>query len=126
MKKFVLFAFLLFKANKTNSFVCFLGESTARQSCFWFYLIFIKDVYFCKAAAYRRVVALQNNLPLLKFFPTTLQIYKYSCHSIPWFVPFQPTFMEMSFKINVAVNYYARAISNQMGYNDKEYVLKSS
>ena len=28
------------KANKTNSFVHFLGESTAGQSCFWFYLTF--------------------------------------------------------------------------------------
>ena len=38
--EFVLFAFLLFKANKSNSSVCFLGESTARQSAFWFYLTF--------------------------------------------------------------------------------------
>ena len=36
---FVLFVFLLFTANKTNS-VHFLGESTMRQSCFWFYLTF--------------------------------------------------------------------------------------
>ena len=40
--KFVLSAFLLFTANKLNSFVRFLGESTARQSCFWFYLTFSK------------------------------------------------------------------------------------
>ena len=34
-------AFLLFKANKSNSFVRFLGESTAaRQSAFRFYLTF--------------------------------------------------------------------------------------
>ena len=39
--EFVLFAFLLFTANKTNPFVRFLGESTLRQSCFWFYLTFI-------------------------------------------------------------------------------------
>ena len=32
--KFVLFAFLLFPANKSNSSVCFLGESTACQSAF--------------------------------------------------------------------------------------------
>ena len=38
--EFVLFAFLLFTANKSNSSVCFLGESTARQSAFWFYLTF--------------------------------------------------------------------------------------
>ena len=36
--KFVLFAFLLFAANKSNSTVRFLGESTARQSAFLFYL----------------------------------------------------------------------------------------
>ena len=36
--EFVLFAFLLFTANKTNSFVRFLGKSTARPNCFWFYL----------------------------------------------------------------------------------------
>ena len=32
--EFVLFAFLLFSANKSNSSDCFLGESTARQSAF--------------------------------------------------------------------------------------------
>ena len=34
--EFDLFAFLLFTANKSNSSVCFLGESTARQSAFDF------------------------------------------------------------------------------------------
>ena len=38
MSEFVLFAFLLFTANKTNSFVRFLGKSMARPNCFWFYL----------------------------------------------------------------------------------------
>ena len=38
--EFVLFAFLLFMANKSNSSFCFLGESTARQSAFRFYLTF--------------------------------------------------------------------------------------
>ena len=38
--EFFLFAFLLFTANKTNSFVHFLGESTARPNCFRFYLTF--------------------------------------------------------------------------------------
>ena len=38
--EFVLFAFLLFTANKSNSSVHFLGESTARQPAFWFYLTF--------------------------------------------------------------------------------------
>ena len=32
--EFVLFAFLLFTANKSNASVRFLGESTARQSAF--------------------------------------------------------------------------------------------
>ena len=34
MDEFDLFAFLLFTANKSNSSVCFFGESTARQSAF--------------------------------------------------------------------------------------------
>ena len=38
--EFVLFAFLLFTANKSDSSVRFLGESTARQSAFRFYLTF--------------------------------------------------------------------------------------
>ena len=38
--EFVLFAFLLFTANKSNSSIRFLGESTARQSAFRFYLTF--------------------------------------------------------------------------------------
>jgi hypothetical protein len=42
MDEFVLFALKSKKANKTNSFVYFLGESTACQSAFiWFYLTFI-------------------------------------------------------------------------------------
>ena len=40
--EFVLFAFLLFTANKSNSSVHFLRESKARQSAFWFYLTFRK------------------------------------------------------------------------------------
>ena len=38
--EFVSFAFLLFTPNKSNSFVRFLGESTARQSAFRFDLTF--------------------------------------------------------------------------------------
>ena len=34
--EFVLFAVISKQATKTNSFVCFLGESTARQSAFGF------------------------------------------------------------------------------------------
>ena len=37
--EFVLFAFLLFTANKSNSFVRFMGESTARQSAFRFWIL---------------------------------------------------------------------------------------
>ena len=40
MNEFVLFAFLLFTADESNSSVRFLGESTARQSSFRFYLTF--------------------------------------------------------------------------------------
>ena len=43
--KFVLFAYLLFTANKSNSSVHFLGESTARQSAFRFYLTFSNTLY---------------------------------------------------------------------------------
>ena len=35
-EEFVLFAFLLFTANKSNSSVHFLGDSTAHQSAFGF------------------------------------------------------------------------------------------
>ena len=45
MDEFVLFAFLLFTANKSNSSVCFLGESMARQSVLRFYLTF-SDLFF--------------------------------------------------------------------------------
>ena len=38
--EFVLFAFLLFTANKSNSSVRFLGESTVRQYAFRFNLTF--------------------------------------------------------------------------------------
>ena len=48
--EFVLFAFLLFTANKSNSSVRFLGESTARQSAFQFYLTFKK--WLCKFETY--------------------------------------------------------------------------
>ena len=40
MDKFVLFAFLLFMANKSNSSVHFLRECTAHQSAYWLYLTF--------------------------------------------------------------------------------------
>ena len=40
--EFVLFAFFLFTANKSNSSVRFLGESTARQSALQFHLTFNK------------------------------------------------------------------------------------
>ena len=40
--EFILFPFLLFMANKTNSFVQFLEESMAHPNCFLFYLTFSK------------------------------------------------------------------------------------
>ena len=49
--EFVMFAFLLFMAKKSNSFVRVFGESTARQSAFRFYLTFkgqlISKCIFC-------------------------------------------------------------------------------
>ena len=45
--EFVLFAFSLFTANKLNSSVRFLGESTARQSAFRFYLTYKKFHNIC-------------------------------------------------------------------------------
>ena len=66
--EFVLFAFLLFTANKSNSPVRFLGESTARQSAFWFYLTFtygpsVSDEY-----------ALKSGPPKFKMLPTALLV----------------------------------------------------
>ena len=43
--EFVLFAFLLFTANKSYSSVRFLGESMAPQSAFQFYLTFKGQMY---------------------------------------------------------------------------------
>ena len=42
MDEYVLFAFLLFTANKSNLSYRLLGESTARQSAFRFYLNFMQ------------------------------------------------------------------------------------
>ena len=42
--EFVLFAFSLFEVNESNSSVRFLGETTACQSAFWFYLTFKYDL----------------------------------------------------------------------------------
>ena len=42
--EFVLIAFLLFKVNKSNLSVCFLGESMAHQSAFWFFLTFSSSI----------------------------------------------------------------------------------
>ena len=64
-KEFVLFASLLFTANKTNLFFCFLGESTARQSCFWFYLTFKNP---CKG----------EQVPLFTYAPPGLQNWLFS------------------------------------------------
>ena len=50
MDEFVLFAFLLFTANKPNSSVHFMGESTDRQSAFRFYLTFNEVIFYLKKA----------------------------------------------------------------------------
>ena len=44
MDEFALFSFLLFTANKSNSSVHFLGESTACQCAFQFYLTFTNNL----------------------------------------------------------------------------------
>ena len=49
--EFVLFAFLLFTANKTNLFLPFLGESTAHPNCFWFFKkwqMFVGLMHYCQ------------------------------------------------------------------------------
>ena len=45
--EFDLFAFLVFTVNKSNSFVHSLGEYTARQSAFWFFLTFTQSLNIC-------------------------------------------------------------------------------
>ena len=44
--EFVLYALLLFPANKSNSTIHFLGESTTCQSAFRFYLTFSQELYY--------------------------------------------------------------------------------
>ena len=69
--EFVLFAFLLFTANKSNSSVCFLGESTARQSVFHLYLTFTSNKVFVT----KKSVALQYTIHnSLEIFPGFLGI----------------------------------------------------
>ena len=55
--EFVLFAFLLFTANKSNSSIRFLGESTGRQSAFWFYLTFsLKQIFLQSIGSIEKVM----------------------------------------------------------------------
>ena len=61
MDEFVLFAFLLFKANKSNSSIRFLGESTAHQSAFWFYLTF-------SWLASKNVIYVLTYVPMITYF----------------------------------------------------------
>ena len=58
-----------------------------------------KRVHFCQAAAYRQAVALQNNLPLLKF----RGLYFFNPLLWKWVI--------------------ARAVCNQERYNGSDYVL---
>ena len=64
--EFVLFAFLLFTADKTNSSVCFLGESTARQSAFRFYLTFSKSLIF---TFHYKITTTNISLPYILIIP---------------------------------------------------------
>ena len=76
--EFVLFAFLLFTANKSNSSVRFLGESTACQSAFQFYLTFRHSTGFVKASEcllYLKSFHLDEQNVLLHF---EMQLVKYS------------------------------------------------
>jgi hypothetical protein len=65
MNELVLFAFLLFTANKTNLFVLFLGEYTAHPNCFWFYQTFTKS---------QKTGGLSTETPLL-ILPTRNQVF---------------------------------------------------
>ena len=67
--EFILFAFLLFTANKSNSSVCFLGESTAHQSAFQFYLTFSNLSSIC----WGPVFLIQN--PGFKSPPVNVKFY---------------------------------------------------
>ena len=62
MDEFVLFAFLLFMANKSNLSVCFLGESTARQSAFRFYLTFSKVIAEIRSSKSNICLKCESNL----------------------------------------------------------------
>ena len=56
--EFVLFAFLLFMANKSNSSVRFLGEFMARQSAFeinW-PLALIQHIFYCVYTTYTKYI----------------------------------------------------------------------
>ena len=83
MDEFVLFAFLLFTVNKSNSSVCFLGESTACQSAFRFYLTFSRSKYlrfFCCNCTHGLTYDEKRNLMLIarsvKSFPESFFLRK--------------------------------------------------
>ena len=66
INEFVLFVVKSKKANKTNSFLRFLGESTARQSAFGFIssLVYVKK--------FRNKIPFQNSTFLLSCFENIL------------------------------------------------------
>ena len=73
--KFVLFAFLIFTANKSNSSVHFLGESMARQSAFGFYLTFSRPRQTIKQS---KLVQQRRQQALWAYFPNI-----YVIHTVP-------------------------------------------
>ena len=73
--EFVLFAFLLSTENKSNSSVCFLGESMARRSAFRFYLTFMLNFpEICNMIKLSHI----NSVILVSLFPLICPIFSCS------------------------------------------------
>ena len=70
MNEFVLYSFLLFTVNKTNSSVRLLGESKVRQFAFWFYLTFSHFCVLSKKNSIERNFETQS--PNLEVFSSLL------------------------------------------------------
>ena len=60
--EFVLFAFLLFTANKSNSYIQFLGESMARQSAIGFIWPLVAELFGPGARGQSPFTILENTL----------------------------------------------------------------
>jgi hypothetical protein len=76
--EFDLFAFLLFTTNNSNSSFHFLGESTAQQSAFRFYLTFSKTGKSCKSYSSKKYNIVSNIT-----FKILIQIFCFSLTLIP-------------------------------------------